>query len=163
VPSPPAAPTAPALPPGSLFPSVYSFHEYVYYWREAVLYAIRWGPWKAHFFTRPGFGFVAPTPWDPPLLFQVEWDPAEAFPLNSSVAPFDALVAHMTAAAAAHVASVVPVPAQEDPQDFALVLCCDKPFNGTQALEFVAEGTYELGLALWDACVCSDATSPPVA
>ncbi len=41
-------------------------------------YAIRYGPWKAHFYTRPGFGFVAPVQHNPPLLFNVEQDPGEA-------------------------------------------------------------------------------------
>jgi arylsulfatase A len=27
-------------------------HDYIYMWREHVLYAIRGGPWKAHFWTR---------------------------------------------------------------------------------------------------------------
>jgi arylsulfatase A len=53
-------------------------HEFIYYWREHELYAIRMGPWKAHFITRAGFGNDAPVVQDPPLLFNVEFDPAEA-------------------------------------------------------------------------------------
>lgn len=31
-----------------------------FHWREAALYALRCGPWKAHMRTRPGFGFEPP-------------------------------------------------------------------------------------------------------
>ena len=51
-------------------------HECIYFWREAQLYAIRCGQYKAHFVTRSGFDFSDKgTVQDPPLLFNVEWNP----------------------------------------------------------------------------------------
>ena len=39
--------------------------------------AIRKGPYKAHFQTRPGYGASKAVKHDPPLLFHLEHDPSE--------------------------------------------------------------------------------------
>jgi hypothetical protein len=51
----------------------------VLYYRGTYLMAARLGPWKAHFFTQPAYGPGADkrTAHDPPLLYQLEWDPGE--------------------------------------------------------------------------------------
>jgi arylsulfatase A-like enzyme len=52
--------------------------ETMLYYRGTVLQAVRQGPFKAHFATRPGFGVgVEVVAHEPPLLFQVEHDPGE--------------------------------------------------------------------------------------
>ena len=64
-------------------------HECIYFWREHELYAIRCGQYKGHFITRSGFDTSDPgTAYDPPLLFNVEWDPAEHLPFNTEQEPY---------------------------------------------------------------------------
>ena len=50
----------------------------VYYYRGTKLMALRKGPWKAHFFTQPGYGGVQEKH-TPPLLFHLEKDPSERY------------------------------------------------------------------------------------
>jgi arylsulfatase A-like enzyme len=49
------------------------------YYRGMQLYAMRHGPWKAHFTTKPGYGPQAAQQHDPPLLFHLGHDPSEQF------------------------------------------------------------------------------------
>ncbi|GAO41914.1 sulfatase family protein [Flavihumibacter petaseus] len=53
--------------------------DIVYYYDNDRLYAIRKGPWKAHFTTHPGYAPQAPQPHDPPQLFNLEEDPGEQY------------------------------------------------------------------------------------
>lgn len=158
----PALPSAaaPSPPPG---PHSSLLHEWVWYWRESVLYAARWGPYKAHFFTRPGFGWAKPTAHDPPLLFNVNHDPAEANPLNTTLTPYDDIVSYIATTAQSYSSAMPRGVSQYEDLDWSLVPCCNKPggANKTQAAEFWNEGKW--GLALWDQCVCSDATNRPQA
>lgn len=55
------------------------------YFRGTKIYAIRQGQYKAHFSTKPGFGpQLVETIHDPPLLFDLERDPAEQNNLAAS-------------------------------------------------------------------------------
>lgn len=137
-------------------------HQAIFYWREHVLYATRYGPWKAHFFTRPGFLPEPPTPHDPPLLFQIEHDPAERLPINATLEPVARQVlATIEALSRAHVANITRGVSQYEAQSWAVVPCCHKAYNKTQATGFWDQKEY--GLAVWDECVCSDATTRPKA
>jgi arylsulfatase A-like enzyme len=55
--------------------------ETMFFYRDDQLYAIRSGPFKAHFFTQPGYGPGSdrPTAHDPPLLYNLEQDPSEQY------------------------------------------------------------------------------------
>jgi len=53
--------------------------EVMFYYRDTSLYALRKGPWKAHFVTRPAYGADPAQKHDPPLLFNLEQDPSERF------------------------------------------------------------------------------------
>lgn len=72
----------------------------VYYWREEKLYAVRSGPWKVHFITEGASG-VGPErqEHDPPLLYNLEWDPSEKQEVGGQHAD---VVARLTALAAQH-------------------------------------------------------------
>lgn len=140
-------------------PGAAPVHNYIWYWREKTLYAARHGQYKAHFFTRPGFGTDNATAHNPPLLFNVEHDPAEANALNASLYADE--LATIIAASKAHVASITPSVSEYEAQDWKLVPCCHKKFDWHQAMEFVSEG--KLGLAIWDSCVCTNNTDVPVA
>jgi arylsulfatase A-like enzyme len=50
-----------------------------FYYRGTRLYAVRKGPFKAHYVTRSGYGKDAPVEHDPPLLFHLGHDPGERF------------------------------------------------------------------------------------
>ncbi|MEX2285499.1 MAG: sulfatase [Planctomycetaceae bacterium] len=51
----------------------------MFYYRGATLFAVRKGPWKAHFITQPSYNPEKPKQHDPPLLFQLENDPSEKY------------------------------------------------------------------------------------
>jgi hypothetical protein len=62
----------------------------------------------------------------PPLLFHLEYDPSEAHPLDAASAEYATARARIEGAAAAHRASVTPVPNQQGlGQDSKLKVCCD--------------------------------------
>ncbi len=50
-----------------------------YYYRGTQLYAVRKGPYKAHYVTRSGYGPDQPEKHDPPLLYDLDKDPSERF------------------------------------------------------------------------------------
>ena len=57
----------------------------MFFYRDTKLYAVRHGPWKAHFITQSGYGPDKPVEHDPPLLFHLGEDPGERF--NAGVKP----------------------------------------------------------------------------
>jgi arylsulfatase A-like enzyme len=82
-----------------------------FYYRGTKLMAARVGPWKAHFLTQDGYGQPEPTVHDPPLLFQLEIDPAEKFDVAQQ---HPAVIAEIRQAVAQHTAGVQPGPSQLD-------------------------------------------------
>ena len=138
-------------------------HEWVWYWRDNVVYAARHGPFKAEFFTREGFGWEAPVKHDPPLLFHLEHDPAEVYPLNTTAAPYSSVVQYISAQAQSYAAGMAAQarPSRYTQLDWSLVPCCHKPYNATRAQQFWDEGEY--GLSIFEECVCSNALVRPTA
>ena len=57
-------------------------HTFQFFWRERTLMAVRWGRYKGHFVTRSGFGSEDPVVHDPMLLFDIERDLSERYPMN---------------------------------------------------------------------------------
>lgn len=53
--------------------------DVVYYYYRDKLYAIRKGPWKAHFLTKPSYKKVEPTVHNPPLLNNLDVDSSEKY------------------------------------------------------------------------------------
>jgi arylsulfatase A-like enzyme len=52
----------------------------MFFYRGTKLFAVRHGPWKAHFLTQPAYGPGSkdgPSPHDPPLLYHLGRDPGE--------------------------------------------------------------------------------------
>ena len=75
----------PALFQGDDFGPWYG--DYMFFWRESKVYAVRHGRYKVHYVTRSGFNVSdLGTAQDPPLVFDVESDPGEASPVDSDPA-----------------------------------------------------------------------------
>ena len=51
----------------------------MFFYRGAELYAVRKGPFKAHFISRPAYGAGKPEQHDPPLLYHLGHDPSEKY------------------------------------------------------------------------------------
>ena len=51
----------------------------MFYYRGTELYAVRKGPYKAHFITQSAYGSDKPVKHDPPVLYHLEHDPSEKY------------------------------------------------------------------------------------
>jgi len=56
--------------------------EIVYYYMRDEIYAIRKGPWKAHFITKPSYSKESPLTHNPPLLYNIDQDPSERYEVS---------------------------------------------------------------------------------
>ena len=63
----------------ALFGTGPSPREVVFFYRGAKLYALRKGPYKAHFFTKSAYGRDKEVRHDPPLLYHLGHDPSEKY------------------------------------------------------------------------------------
>ncbi len=82
--------------------------EMVYY-RGTKLMALRKGPWKAHFITKPAYGRAPFQQHNPPLLYHLEHDPSEKHDLSKENPD---VIKELVAAAEKHKKTVIPVPSQ---------------------------------------------------
>jgi arylsulfatase A len=80
--------------------------EPFYFYRGAQLYAARFGPWKANFITRTGYGPEKPQTNSPPLLFNVAEDASERFNAASNHSD---VIAEIEQAVERHRATIKPV------------------------------------------------------
>lgn len=65
----------------TLFQNKNGIRDTVLYYRGTRLYALRKGPWKAHFITQSAYGGEPAVEHDPPLVFHLDHDPTEQFNL----------------------------------------------------------------------------------
>ncbi|GAB5521034.1 MAG: sulfatase [Rhodothermales bacterium] len=87
-----------------------TIRDTVYYYRKQQLFAIRQGPWKAHFTTQGSYQNSGNyTEHETPLLFNLDHDPSEQYNL-AEVHPD--IVTRLTAAAEDHVARTPPAESQ---------------------------------------------------
>ena len=93
-----------------LFGTGPAFRDTIFYYRGTRLMAVRKGPWKAHFFTQPGYGGKRREE-RPPLLFNLEHDPSERFECGKA---HPGILADLERTAARHRETVKPVPSQLD-------------------------------------------------
>lgn len=78
----------------------------VFYYRGPRLYALRHGPYKAHFFTQTEFGGEPAAAHDPPLLYNLDEDPGEKYDV---AARHPDVIAAIRRIAADHARTVQPV------------------------------------------------------
>lgn len=90
---------------GILFGTGKNKRDVMFYYNGNRLFAVRKGPFKAHFITWTGYSKIKPEPHDPPLLYNVEEDPGEKFDI---AAQHPDIVADIKAEAEKHKASFVP-------------------------------------------------------
>lgn len=84
-------------------------HETIFYYWGRELYAIRKGPWKAHFTTHVPYRGQPHIPHDPPLLYHLDHDPSEQF---DRAADHPEVVADLISEAEKHKAGVDAPPSQ---------------------------------------------------
>ena len=107
----PRRPRPPARRSSATAPSP---RDRVFYYRGTELYAVRLGPYKAHFITEDAYGSDrARTLHDPPVLYQLEVDPSERFDCS---ADHPDVLAAIRSVAAEHLATVEEVPNQLSPR-----------------------------------------------
>ena len=88
------------LSPLLLGKTIKSPRDRLFYWREEKLYAVRVGPWKAHFITQGCYGLGPKREeHDTPQLYHLEHDPAEQHDLAEW---HPSVVARLTSIAAEH-------------------------------------------------------------
>jgi len=88
-----------------LFDEGESPRQEMFYYRGTDLYAVRKGPWKAHFRTQDGYGQPEPEMHDPPLLYHLEHDPSERFDLAKD---HPEVLSEIKALVQSHKANLVP-------------------------------------------------------
>ncbi len=60
-----------------------SVRDEIFYYTRDKLYAVRKGPWKAHFITRRSYSKEPPVEHEVPLLFNIESDPSEKYDVSA--------------------------------------------------------------------------------
>jgi arylsulfatase A-like enzyme len=81
----------------------------VFYYRGPKLYALRHGPYKAHFFTKSEYGPDPEVAHDPPLLYDLDQDPGERYEIG---ARHPEAIAALRKIAAEHARTLQPAPNQ---------------------------------------------------
>ena len=77
----------------------------MFFYRGVQLYAVRKGPFKAHFITRPAYGQGKAEQHDPPVLYHLGHDPSEKFDVAEK---YPDVVAEIRKLAEAHTAAMEP-------------------------------------------------------
>ena len=80
--------------------------ETMFFYRGSQLYALRQGPFKAHFFTQPEYDNEVEKAHDPPLLYNIDQDPGEQFDV---AARHPEVIARIRTIASDHARTIAPV------------------------------------------------------
>ncbi|WP_417384863.1 sulfatase [Gimesia sp.] len=83
--------------------------EIMAYYRGTKLMALRKGPWKAHFITKPAYGNEPFQEHNPPVLYHLEHDPSEKYDVAKN---HPNVIKELKAAAEQFQKTVKPVPSQ---------------------------------------------------
>jgi len=99
-------------------------HPWLPIYRNAALFAMRFGSWKAHFATRSGYGDDKVMYHSPPLLFNVDVDPSEMYPVDIRSRPD--LWAQLNTSVASHFATLTVGKNLLPFTDQKYEVCCDR-------------------------------------
>ncbi|KAL5493319.1 hypothetical protein EMCRGX_G014478 [Ephydatia muelleri] len=106
-----------SLVPVLLGQAAVSSRDSVFYYRDATLMAARYGNYKAHYFTRSGWGLDKPEKQDPPLLYHLGHDPSEQYQLN--VTEYSSVLEQINSVVEAHNKTIGSLPpSQLDMYDY---------------------------------------------
>eukprot|EP01064_Diplonema_japonicum_P006686 TRINITY_DN14529_c0_g1_i1.p1 TRINITY_DN14529_c0_g1~~TRINITY_DN14529_c0_g1_i1.p1 ORF type:complete len:560 (+),score=144.72 TRINITY_DN14529_c0_g1_i1:84-1682(+) len=75
------------------------------------LWAVRCGSYKAHYVTNTHLA-SQPVVQNPPLLYNIEYDISETYPIDATSQEYQQVMAGINASRAAHIATITPVPNQ---------------------------------------------------
>jgi len=97
--------------------------------------AVRDKTYKMHFYTRPGYSGTPPISPNPPLLFNLDNDPGELYPLDAT--EYQEVINDLTAAAEAHKSQMFFAPSQYEidagfpvpGQSYQVIPCCQGQNN----------------------------------
>ncbi|OHB78533.1 MAG: arylsulfatase [Planctomycetes bacterium RBG_16_55_9] len=89
----------------ALFGTGPSPRQTVFYYRGTKLYAVRKGPYKAHFFTRSGYGNDKEVHHAPPVLYHLGHDPSEKYDVSKA---HPDVIADIQKEVALHLANLTP-------------------------------------------------------
>ncbi len=84
----------------------HSPRDVVFYYRDTEIFAVRKGPYKAHFKTQSEYGTDQPVAHEPPLLYNLNVDPSEKFDV---AAQHPEVIAEIRKIMEAHRQTIVPV------------------------------------------------------
>lgn len=102
-----------------------------FYYRQHDLQAVRCGAFKAHYMTRCAYCNEPPTHHSPPILYNVEQDLEEYWPLNHT--EYEDVLAEIESAKAAHEAALIKGEPQLNKQNPLVAPCCDHETHCTCA------------------------------
>ena len=88
-----------------------SVRDVMFFYRGSRLFALRKGPWKAHFITQSGYGSDRPVEHEVPELYHLDRDPSER---HNVAAAHPEVIADLKREAERHRASMRPLPSQLD-------------------------------------------------
>ena len=89
----------------ALFGTGSSPRKTVFFYRGAKIYAVRKGPYKAHYFTKSAYGKDKEVRHDPPLLYHLGHDPSEKFNIAKT---HPEVIADIQKEVALHLANLTP-------------------------------------------------------
>ncbi len=80
--------------------------DVVIYYRDTEVFAVRKGPYKAHFITQPEYGSSERIIHDPPLLYNLDVDPSEKFDIAQDN---PVIIAEIRKVLEEHLSTIIPV------------------------------------------------------
>jgi len=100
-------------------------HDVLFFYRMSTLYAVRYYAFKLHYFTKSGYGPDKARWHDPPLVFNVEMDPSEAYRLNPKDSKTIQIIDEINAAVAIHNQTMWFGADQLNGRNTEYAVCCD--------------------------------------
>ncbi len=137
-----------------LFDKINITSPYIFfpYWRDSLLYALRYGPWVAHYITRSDFGNEYPVYHYPPLLFNVELNPSETITYNTS--DYQEIFNIIDNEYNTIINETIRGQSQLNLQNFSIMPCCNVVPNETLFWEYLEDHDYDMAVWEYLGCVC---------
>ena len=99
--------------------------ECLFYYRQNQLQALRCGSFKAQFISQCGYCNDPPVTHSPPLLYNIDQDLMELYPLNTSLHQYEKILNIMNEVINEHEKNMVTGPPNLNGMDFLIMPCCN--------------------------------------